>query len=103
MLGIRPAFVPLHLIAHLALPAVALALRVERASQPRIRHCADLVRGTFRTDDFIVRIGGEEFIVLLPGKNVNYAYRLAEKFRRAMDDESMTETSANSSARCKSV
>lgn len=57
------------------------------AGDAAIKRCADLIRGTFRNDDFIARIGGEEFVVLLPGKNVNYAYRLAEKLRRAMETE----------------
>lgn len=59
------------------------------AGDAAIKRCADLIRGTFRDDDFIARIGGEEFIVLLPGKNVDYAYRLAEKLRRAMEAEPM--------------
>lgn len=50
-----------------------------------IKRCAQLIRAAFRSDDFIARIGGEEFVVLLPGKNVRYAYRLAEKLRRAME------------------
>lgn len=60
------------------------------AGDAAIKRCADLIRGTFRDDDFIARIGGEEFIVLLPGKNVNYAYRLAEKLRKAMEAEPLT-------------
>lgn len=52
-----------------------------------IKHCAELIRDTFREDDFIARIGGEEFVVLLPGKDVSYAYRLAEKLRKAIEAE----------------
>jgi diguanylate cyclase (GGDEF)-like protein len=57
------------------------------AGDEAIKRCANLIRQTFRDDDFIARIGGEEFIVLLPGKNVNDAYRLAERLRCAMEAE----------------
>jgi len=57
------------------------------AGDEAIKRCADLIRRTFRDDDFIARVGGEEFVVLLPGKDVNYAYRLAEKLRRTMEAE----------------
>lgn len=55
------------------------------AGDQAIKHCADLIRRTFQDDDFIARIGGEEFIVLLPGKDIGYAYRFAEKLRRMME------------------
>ncbi len=55
------------------------------AGDQAIKHCADLIRRTFQDDDFIARIGGEEFIVLLPGKDISYAYRFAEKLRRMME------------------
>jgi diguanylate cyclase (GGDEF)-like protein len=57
------------------------------AGDMAIKRCADLIRSTFRDDDFIARIGGEEFVVLLPGRDVDYAYRLAEKLRRSMETE----------------
>jgi diguanylate cyclase (GGDEF)-like protein len=57
------------------------------AGDEAIKRCAELIRRTFRDDDFIARIGGEEFVVLLPGKDVNHACRLAEKLRTAMEAE----------------
>ncbi len=57
------------------------------AGDEAIKRCAELIRRTFRDDAFIARIGGEEFIVLLPGKDVQYAYRLAERLRKAIDAE----------------
>lgn len=60
------------------------------AGDTAIRRCAELIRSTFPDDDFIARIGGEEFVVLLPGKDVNYAYRLTEKLRKAMEVEPLT-------------
>lgn len=57
------------------------------AGDEAIKRCAELLRRTFRDDDFIARIGGEEFVVVLPGTDVNYARRLAEKLRKAMEAE----------------
>lgn len=59
------------------------------AGDEAIKRCAELLRGTFREDNFIARIGGEEFIVLLPGKDVSHAYQLAETLRKAMEAEPM--------------
>lgn len=60
------------------------------AGDEAIKRCAELIRRTFRDDDFIARIGGEEFIILLPGRDVKYAHRLAEQLRRAMEAEPLT-------------
>lgn len=57
------------------------------AGDEAIRRCADLIRTTFGDDNFIARIGGEEFIVLLPGKDIEDARRLAERLRRAIEGE----------------
>ncbi len=59
------------------------------AGDEAIKRCAELIRSTFGDDNFIARIGGEEFIVLLPGRTVKEAYRLAEKLRRAMEAEAL--------------
>lgn len=55
------------------------------AGDEAIKHCADLIRRTFRDQKLIARIGGEEFIVLLPGKDVDHAYRLADKLRTTLE------------------
>jgi len=55
------------------------------AGDAAIRHCANLIRDAFRDDDFIARIGGEEFVILLPGRSVDYARRHAETMRKAME------------------
>lgn len=60
------------------------------AGDEAIKRCAELIQYTFQDDSIIARIGGEEFIVLLPGKDVNHAYRLAEKLRRAMEAEGLS-------------
>lgn len=57
------------------------------AGDEAIKRCAELIRDTFCDDGFIARIGGEEFVVLLPDRDVDHACRLAEKLRRAMEAE----------------
>ena len=57
------------------------------AGDAAIRHCADLIRRTFQDENFIARIGGEEFIVLLSGKGLGYARRHSEKLRRSVEAE----------------
>ncbi|MFT4099738.1 MAG: GGDEF domain-containing protein [Burkholderiaceae bacterium] len=58
------------------------------AGDAAIQHCADLIRRTFRDDDgFIARIGGEEFIVLLPGRNLDDTRELCENLRAAVEAE----------------
>jgi len=39
-----------------------------------------------RMSDYLIRIGGEEFIVLLPNTNVDGAYKAAEKVRKAIEE-----------------
>lgn len=46
---------------------------------------ADLLRGHFRSDDLLVRYGGDEFLIVLPGVSRADAGGLAERARRAMD------------------
>ncbi|QXL84507.1 GGDEF domain-containing protein [Comamonas sp. NLF-1-9] len=41
---------------------------------------ADLARSVFRYCDVVCRVGGEEFIVLLPASNLDAAARAAERF-----------------------
>lgn len=60
------------------------------AGDAAIRHCADLIRGAFGGDSLIARIGGEEFVVLLPGTDMDEARRLAEKLRKAVETETLS-------------
>lgn len=45
---------------------------------------ADVLRAQMRDSDLIGRIGGEEFVVLLPGLNLHQAQSRAEQLRQAM-------------------
>ncbi|MBW7900302.1 MAG: diguanylate cyclase [Rhodocyclaceae bacterium] len=53
-------------------------------------HVASIVRQLLRTTDAAGRIGGEEFMVLLPATNLAGARRFAERLRRTMEDSPIT-------------
>jgi diguanylate cyclase (GGDEF)-like protein len=50
-----------------------------------LRAVADTVRGTLRRFELVYRIGGEEFLVLLPGMTEWEAESVAEQLRLAID------------------
>jgi len=45
---------------------------------------ADLMETSTRREDLVVRFGGEEFIILLPLTNIDQAYLVAERIRKAL-------------------
>jgi diguanylate cyclase (GGDEF)-like protein len=49
---------------------------------------AELSQRFVRADDLVGRLGGEEFVWLLPEVRMEEAARLAERLRRAISDES---------------
>jgi diguanylate cyclase len=49
-----------------------------------LKHVATITTSTVRSTDLVGRLGGEEFIVLLPGTSVEAAYKLAEKLRATL-------------------
>ncbi|MDZ7938814.1 MAG: GGDEF domain-containing protein [Rhodoferax sp.] len=50
-----------------------------------LRHVASLTQRTVRSTDLVGRLGGEEFIILLPATSVDAARRLAEKLRSQIE------------------
>lgn len=50
-----------------------------------LRHVAALASATVRSTDLVGRLGGEEFIVLLPNTTAEAGYRLAEKLRQRLE------------------
>lgn len=46
-----------------------------------IRKTAEVIRGQFRSTDTIIRMGGDEFLLFLPGCNEEVAERLIQKAR----------------------
>lgn len=49
-----------------------------------LKKVSDNLKEEFRKTDIIGRYGGEEFIVLLPNTNLDYAFKLAEKVRMSI-------------------
>ncbi|APW41239.1 GGDEF domain-containing protein [Rhodoferax saidenbachensis] len=50
-----------------------------------LRHVATLASSTVRSTDLVGRLGGEEFIVLLPNTSAEAGRRLAEKLRERLE------------------
>lgn len=50
-------------------------------------HVANVLAQTVRTTDLVARLGGEEFIVLLPQTRLDAALQCAEKLRLAVQDQ----------------
>lgn len=50
-----------------------------------LRHVAGVIRGSLRETDFVGRVGGEEFLVLLPCVDAGQAALVGEKVRKAVE------------------
>ncbi|MEM9464700.1 MAG: GGDEF domain-containing protein [Actinomycetota bacterium] len=50
-----------------------------------LRAVARLISASLRAEDTVYRFGGEEFVALLPGADVEAAHRVAERIRRAVE------------------
>lgn len=50
-----------------------------------LRHVATLTHRTVRSTDLVGRLGGEEYIILLPGTSLEAARKLAEKLRAQIE------------------
>jgi two-component system cell cycle response regulator len=48
---------------------------------------ADRLRGIIRGGDLLCRLGGEEFVIVMPGVNAQAASRIAERARQAIEQE----------------
>ena len=50
-----------------------------------LKHAADTIRKSVRSSDYVVRWGGEEFVVILTGCNMEKAMVVAEKIRNNIE------------------
>jgi diguanylate cyclase (GGDEF)-like protein len=57
-----------------------------QAGDEAIKAVASLLAGSVRETDLAVRLGGEEFVVLLPGARIRNATATAEKLRLAIEE-----------------
>ena len=56
------------------------------AGDGMLRDCAEAWDSRLRGEDIIVRYGGEEFLILLPGASLDHAAETVERLRAAMPD-----------------
>lgn len=49
-----------------------------------LKHLTSVVRRTVRTTDIVTRLGGEEFVILLPNTQLNEAVTLIERLQRSL-------------------
>jgi diguanylate cyclase (GGDEF)-like protein len=56
-----------------------------QAGDRLLRDLSDLLRHTLRAYDILVRWGGEEFLLILPGVTLEQARKLAERIRQAVE------------------
>ena len=54
-------------------------------------HLANILKEKRRTNDIVARVGGEEFVLLLPDINEENAYKLAESLRKKVKQESVND------------
>lgn len=53
-----------------------------------LRQLADVFRRSTRSSDLVARYGGEEFVIILPETPKQAAYKMAEKIRKMVEEES---------------
>lgn len=54
-----------------------------------LKEVASRIKGTLRPTDHVARVGGDEFLVLLPETQLAYGLRVAERIRAAIADAAM--------------
>ncbi len=65
-----------------------------RAGDAALRRFSEIVRNTVRRSDLVGRMGGEEFAIVLPGADRHAARIVAEKLRRAFEEDSPVDSPA---------
>ncbi|RCS24953.1 GGDEF domain-containing protein [Phyllobacterium salinisoli] len=62
--------------------------------------CARILMKSVRSTDLVARIGGEEFVVVLPGMTVENAYVFAERIRKAIQNRHFDQMDPNQIVTC---
>lgn len=52
---------------------------------------SQVLRGALREEDILIRYGGEEFLVVLPGADLNIGASTADRIRRLIEDMVITD------------
>jgi len=51
-----------------------------------LKHVAEITNNTIRESDIFIRLGGEEFMIVLPNTNITGAVEIAERVRKALEE-----------------
>jgi len=62
-----------------------------------LKKMASVLKSKLRKDDLIVRMGGEEFLIILDTYEIDNALMVAEKLRKAIEDADFEKTKVTSS------
>lgn len=54
-----------------------------------LKTLAEIAEGSIRSSDFILRYGGEEFMIILPGASTGDAYKVLERIRKKVETHSI--------------
>jgi len=54
-----------------------------------LKTVAEIAEGSIRASDFVLRYGGEEFMVILPGASVGDAFKVMERIRKKVETQSI--------------
>ena len=52
-----------------------------------LKRVAELIKNHLRSEDYIIRWGGEEFVAIMPNCPINHAVRVAERTRNAIAED----------------
>ncbi|RTZ58140.1 MAG: GGDEF domain-containing protein, partial [Gammaproteobacteria bacterium] len=52
-----------------------------------LKSLAETIKGILRKNDYIIRYGGEEFLILLPNATIDQAIKVAEKIRKEIENK----------------
>jgi len=55
-----------------------------------LKHVAEILTDELRTTDVVCRYGGEEFVVIFPGTDLNLAVKVADRIRQTIADTPVT-------------